>query len=95
MESLQNLRIEYQQEIGRIARETRGLGWPGDSDDLVNAVIESRWMANPAAILACTDTTIGFVWPDAEGEPVPLESIGRATMISDIWDLLEATEPLT
>lgn len=91
MESLQNLKVEYQQEIDRIARAVRDLGWtPGsDSDDIANAVIDSPWMGHPAAVLACTGSVVGFVWPAPVGEPVTLDALAHAAMVDDAWDALE------
>jgi len=91
LETLSTLKQEYDNEIDRIARAVRDLGWtPGsDSDDIANAVIDSPWMGHPAAVLACTDATIGFVWPAPVGEPVTLDALAYAAMVDDAWDALE------
>ena len=104
MESLQNLKVEYQQEIDRIARAVRDLGWtPGsDSDDIANAAIDSQWMRNPAAVLACClrQSAEGCKyypassWEWSRSYDAGLTGVAIAAMIEDTWDRLEATEPM-
>tara|TARA_R110000787_G_scaffold19842_1_gene59064 strand:+ start:1119 stop:1412 length:294 start_codon:yes stop_codon:yes gene_type:complete len=91
LETLSTLKQEYDSEIERIARAVRDLGWtPGsDSDDIANAVIDSTWLRNPAAVLACTGSVVGFVWPAPVGEPVTLDALAYAAMVDDAWDALE------
>ena len=90
-ETLSTLKKEYDSEIARILADAAAVEPQpcNSSDDIVNRVIDSQWMGNPAAVLACTDATVGFVWPGPVGEPVTLDALARAAMIDDAWDALE------
>jgi len=94
LETLSILKQEYDSEIARILADVEShccnVSCTGYStEDIVNRVIDSPWMRNPAAVLACTDATIGFVWPGPVGEPVTVDRLARTAMIDDAIDALE------